>query len=255
MYHHFPDHLTDSVLSCDDSLPRTTSLGTQANSRSVESPFTGQRESVGEDVRNGQGKPPPPPRLTYIRRIPTDSKKYRNLTPLLKSHATSMQHLLSTLSDDATLRLTLSSFIPLLPYILSFKKLLRELVKSVVGIWSNTTSTEATRISAFLVVRRLAVIGDAGLREMVLRSVYQGLVKGSRNTTVYTLPGVNLMKNSAAELWGLDPSVGYTTGFTFIRQLAIHLRGSINNPSKVNPTVSTHHSVLTHAAGLIPCCL
>ncbi|KGQ06122.1 Nucleolar complex protein 2 [Beauveria bassiana D1-5] len=35
------------------------------------------------------------------------------------------------------------------------------------------------------------------------------------------------MKNSAAELWGIDPSIGYTTAFGFIRQLAIHLRNSI----------------------------
>jgi nucleolar complex protein 2 len=35
------------------------------------------------------------------------------------------------------------------------------------------------------------------------------------------------MKNSAAELWGIDQAVGYTTAFTFIRQLAIHLRNSI----------------------------
>jgi nucleolar complex protein 2 len=40
------------------------------------------------------------------------------------------------------------------------------------------------------------------------------------------------MKNSAAELWGIDQSVGYTTGFTFIRQLAIHLRSSITNNQK-----------------------
>ena len=37
------------------------------------------------------------------------------------------------------------------------------------------------------------------------------------------------MKNSAAELWGIDAGVGYATGFTFIRQLAIHLRSSITN--------------------------
>lgn len=193
--------------------------------------------------------------LTRIRRVSTDSKKYRNTSSLLKSHAASVQQLLKTLSDDATARLTLSSLIPLLPYLLSFKKLLREIVKTVVGIWSNLASTEATRISAFLVCRRLAVIGDAGLREMVLRSVYQGLVKGSRNTSVHTVPGVNLMKNSAAELWGLDPSVGYTTGFTLIRQLAIHLRGSITNPSKVSLTALVHYTCLTHALGFIPCCL
>lgn len=76
------------------------------------------------------------------------------------------------------------------------------------------------------------MIGDAGIRETVLRTSYQGLLKGSRNTTQYTLAGINLMKNSAAELWGLiDNDVAYTAGFTLIRQLAIHLRGAIKDNS------------------------
>ncbi|KAI4124638.1 MAG: hypothetical protein LQ347_005665, partial [Umbilicaria vellea] len=165
-------------------------------------------------------------------RIATDSKKYRTLTPLLKSHAASVHHLLENLSDASTIKLTLSSVLPLLPYLLSFKKVLKDLVKTIVGIWSDPSSTEATRINAFLLIRRVAVISDTSLREAVLKTTYQGLVKGSRNTTIHTLPGINLMKNSAAELWGLDPSIGYTTGFTYIRQLAIHLRGSITQPTK-----------------------
>ncbi|MCJ1300248.1 Nucleolar Complex 2 protein [Hypocenomyce scalaris] len=165
-------------------------------------------------------------------RIATDSKKYRTLTPLLKSHATSVHHLLENLSDASTIKLTLSSILPLLPYLLSFKKVLKNLVKTIVSIWSDPSSTEATRINAFLLIRRVAIISDTSLREAVLKTTYQGLVKGSRNTTIHTLPGINLMKNSAAELWGLDPSIGYTTGFTYIRQLAIHLRSSITQPTK-----------------------
>jgi nucleolar complex protein 2 len=162
-------------------------------------------------------------------RVPTDTKKFRTLTPLLKSHASSVHHLLKTLSDAATLKVTLSSITPLLPYLLSFKKVLKNIVKSVVEIWSDSSSSEATRITAFLVIRRLAVIGDPGLREAVFKTLYQGLIKGSRNTTIHTIQGINLMKNSAAELWGIDQNVGYTTGFTFIRQLAVHLRSSLTN--------------------------
>jgi len=165
-------------------------------------------------------------------RVSTDSKKFKTLTPLLKSHTTSVQHLLTNLSDEATLKLTLSTINPLLPYLLPFKKVLKGIVKTVVDIWSDNSSSEATRITAFLVVRRLAVIGDAGLREAVLKTVYQGLVKGARSTTMHSIAGINLMKNSAAELWGIDQTIGYTTGFTFIRQLAIHLRSSITNNSK-----------------------
>lgn len=165
-------------------------------------------------------------------RISTDSKKFKTLTPLLKSHTSSVHHLLTTLSDAPTLKITLNAIIPLLPYLLSFRKVLKDVVKTVVDIWSDAASTEATRITAFLVIRRLTVVGDAGIREAVLKTVYQGLIKGARTTTIHTIQGINLMKNSAAELWGIDQGVGYTTGFTFIRQLAIHLRASITNNQK-----------------------
>jgi len=165
-------------------------------------------------------------------RIPTESAKFKTLSPLIKSHASSLHHLLGHLSDTDTLRLSLQSFTPLLPYVLQFRKLLKLIMKTVASIWSDNSVDEATRITAFLIIRHLMVMGDAGVREAVLKSTYEGVVKGSRNTSTHTLAGVNLMKNSAAELWGIDPRVGYTTAFTFIRQLAIHLRGNITKPTK-----------------------
>ncbi|PWY95349.1 ribosome assembly protein Noc2 [Aspergillus sclerotioniger CBS 115572] len=165
-------------------------------------------------------------------KVSLDSKKFKTLTPLIKSHTSSVHELLTNLSDEQTLKLTLSSIEPMLPYLLQFRKLLKVLIKTVVGIWADVATTEVTRITAFLLLRRLMVIGDAGLKETVLKASYEGVVKGSRNTTVHTLPGVNLMKNSAAELWGVDQNVSYTTGFNFIRQLAMHLRSSITNTSK-----------------------
>ena len=159
--------------------------------------------------------------------VQTENKKFRTLSLLLKSYTSSIMHLLSTISDDKTLKLTLSSLTPILPYLLSFKKLIRALAKSVVNFWAQPASSETTRITAFLVLRRLVVIGDKGIRETVLKATYQGLVQGCRVTNANTIQGINLIKNSAAELWGVDPAVGYTTAFTFIRQLAIHLRNSI----------------------------
>ncbi|KAI1620601.1 Noc2p family-domain-containing protein [Exophiala viscosa] len=165
-------------------------------------------------------------------RVPTDSPKFKTLAPLIKSHASSLHYLLGRLSDTNTLRLTLQSFEPLLPYLLQFRKFLKVIIKAVSSVWSDNSSDEATRITAFLVIRRLMVIGDAGIREAVLKATYEGVVKGSRNTTVHTLAGINLMKNSASEIWGIDQKVSYTTGFSFIRQLAVHLRGNITKPTK-----------------------
>ncbi|KAI1825650.1 Noc2p family-domain-containing protein [Xylaria intraflava] len=159
--------------------------------------------------------------------VPTESKKFRPLSMLLRSFTSSILHILPTLSDDASLKLTLSALTPLVPYLLTFRKLLKNLIKVVVGYWSHTASSDTTRITAFLVLRRLVVVGDKGVREAVLKATYQGLIAGSRATNVNTIQGINLMKNSAAELWGLDQSIGYTTAYNFIRQLAIHLRNSI----------------------------
>ncbi|KAL8361781.1 hypothetical protein RB601_007550 [Gaeumannomyces tritici] len=161
---------------------------------------------------------------TYVQ---TEGKKFKTLSILIKSYTASVLHLLRTLSDDGTLKLTLSALTPLLPYLLSFRKLLKNLIKTVVGFWAQASSSESTRITAFLVLRRLVVIGDKGVREAALKAVYHGLVQGSRATNAITIQGINLMKNSAAGLWGIDQAIGYTTAFSFIRQLAIHLRNSI----------------------------
>ncbi|RAO66215.1 uncharacterized protein BHQ10_002227 [Talaromyces amestolkiae] len=165
-------------------------------------------------------------------KLAAESQKFKTLSPLIKSHTSSVHQLLTNLSDASTLKLTLASIEPMLPYLLQFRKVLKVIVKMVVSIWSDNTNSEAVRVTGFLIMRRLMKIGDAGIREAVLKATYEGVVKGSRNTNVHTLAGVNLTKNSAAEIWGIDQNVSYTTGFSFIRQLAIHLRGSITNKTK-----------------------
>jgi len=165
-------------------------------------------------------------------KVSMDSKKFKTLTPLIKSYTSSVHQLLLNLSDASTLKLTLAAMEPMLPYLLQFRKVLKTLIKTVVGIWADVANADTTRITAFLLLRRLMVMGDPGIKETVLKATYEGVVKGSRNTTVHTLAGVNLMKNSAAEIWGIDQNVSYTTGFGFIRQLAMHLRKSITNTTK-----------------------
>lgn len=164
--------------------------------------------------------------------VQTESKKFKTLSLLLKTYTASVIHLLGTLSDDKTLKLTISSLDPVLPYLLTFRKLLKALAKTVVNFWSQAASSESTKITAFLILRRLVVIGDKGIRETVLKLVYQGLVQGCRVTNHNTIAGIHILKNSAAELWGIDQAVGYTTAFGYIRQLALHLRNSIVHNKK-----------------------
>ena len=164
--------------------------------------------------------------------VPTNSAQFKKLSPLIRTFSTSINHFLPNLSDAATIRMTLQSFEPLLPYLLQFRKFLKQIVRSVASIWSDNTSDEATRITAFLILRRLLTIGDAGIKESVLKATYEQLIKNSRNTSAHSIAGINLMKNSAAELWGLDQKVSYTTAFTYIRSAAMHLRTNITKPTK-----------------------
>ena len=142
-------------------------------------------------------------------------------------------HLLPLLTDAATQKLLLNSTLELIPYFLCFRKFLKSFLKSIIEVWSTSSTEEAARITAFLVVRKSAVSGDEAIKETCLKALYASLVKASRQTTMHTIQGINLMKNSAAEMFGLPgmDKIGYQSGFGYIRQLAVHLRNSITNNS------------------------
>ncbi|KAK6539407.1 Nucleolar Complex 2 protein [Orbilia ellipsospora] len=165
-------------------------------------------------------------------RISTDSSKFKTLTTLLKSHSASLLHLLSNLTDSSTTKLVLNSTLHLVPYLLSFRRFLRDFVKQIVDIWSSPSTEDSARVTAYLVLRKLIVIGDQTLQEACLKSAYNGLLKGCRGTTPHTLPSINLMKNGGIDLFGIDEDLSYMLGFGYIRQLAVHLRNSITNNSK-----------------------
>ena len=162
----------------------------------------------------------------------TEGTKYKTLSVLIKTFVASIINLLGSLSDDGTLKLTMSAIVPIIPHLLGFRKLLKALMKTVVNFWAQPSSSDSTRITAFLVLRKLVEVGDRGVRETVLKVTYQGLVQGCRKTDANTIQSINLMKNSAAELWGIDQSIGYVVAFQYIRQLAILLRNSIVHSKK-----------------------
>lgn len=67
-----------------------------------------------------------------------------------------------------------------------------------------------------------------------MQNTYLTLVRACKSTTAYSLPSINLMKNSASELYTIDHSSAYQHAFGYIRQLAILLRNSLKVKSKVS---------------------
>jgi nucleolar complex protein 2 len=97
------------------------------------------------------------------------------------------------------------------------------------------------RIQSFLNIRSLAMAPivtknskSGSYLDECLKGIYLTFVRNSKNTNVHTLPSINLMRNLAVELYGLNQDLSYQHAFTFVRQLAIHLRGAMQTKTKVS---------------------
>lgn len=166
-----------------------------------------------------------------IRNISGNKKKVAQVSIIVKAHVPSIITLLEDSSNTETCALVLQSVQELLPYLISFRKLLKAVVNAVVGIWSSSSSLE-TQISAFAWMNNSCKEYPKSVLEIILRSTYSNFLKNCSKTNVHTTPLLNFQKNSAAELFILNPTLGYQIGFEYIRQLAIHLRSSVNAPTK-----------------------
>lgn len=117
--------------------------------------------------------------------VSSQNKKYSQIVPLLKSLFHSTLVLLPNLSSPPTTLLVLSQTEKLIPYITGFRKLIKQLITSVLDIWSRATGTadddddkankahseeqDAVRIAAFLWIRKVMSVGDRSLKEICLK--------------------------------------------------------------------------------------
>ena len=74
---------------------------------------------------------------------------------------------------------------------------------------------------------------DESIKDLTLKKTYLTLLRSAKATSAHTLPSINLMKNSASELFCVDHEAAYQHAFGYIRQLAVHLRNSMKVRNKV----------------------
>ncbi|KAJ7619529.1 Noc2-domain-containing protein [Roridomyces roridus] len=161
---------------------------------------------------------------------PTQTAKLKALQKLILSYFQNVVHILSQLTDNEQLQLAVTESAKIIPYIVSSRKSVKLYLKKCLELWSS--AEDSIRIAAFLAIRKLASATDESTLDTVLKGTYLTLVRSSKSTSVHTLPSINLMKNSASEVFGLDPGLAYQHAFGYIRQLAIHLRNSMKVKTK-----------------------
>ncbi|KAI0351630.1 Noc2-domain-containing protein [Trametes cingulata] len=163
-------------------------------------------------------------------KAPTQTKKWKTLQKLILSYFHNVLHLMGQISNNEMLRLAFTETAKLVPYVMTSRKTVKAYLKTCLSYWSS--AEDSVRISAFLSVRRLAGATDESVLDLVLKNTYLTLVRSCKSTSAHTLPAINLMKNSASELYCADHAASYQHAFGYIRQLAIHLRNSMKTKTK-----------------------
>ncbi|WWC68883.1 uncharacterized protein I206_102819 [Kwoniella pini CBS 10737] len=174
-------------------------------------------------------------------KLQTPKTPNQSLNRLILSHFSTLLHLIKSLpstpsslssgsgDEDAgsLLLVAVNESTKLLPWIMGARKHLRAYLKVLLELWSS--ASDQVRIASFLAIRRLFTIGDDAVKDLCLRNIYRSLLPPLRNTTPHTLPSINLMKNTASELYQLSPQLSYQHAFGFIRMLAVHLRNVVRS--------------------------
>ncbi|GAA6019693.1 hypothetical protein JCM11491_004887 [Sporobolomyces phaffii] len=168
-------------------------------------------------------------------KLASNSKAYATAQRLIKSYFVSLQALLATTSSDSGIpSLAVTESGKLVPWIVGNRKVARAWTKMLLGLYDS--AADETRVAAFLALRKLAVAADHSLRETVIKGTYATLLASSRQTSMYTLPSITLMKNAASELFILpgkaEGEQAYQLAFGYIRMLAILLRKGVKDGSK-----------------------
>lgn len=161
------------------------------------------------------------------RLVPEKNPQLHGVGAVLKSMAGPYIILLRDITNTETAALVLALLQEVLPYYLLHRRLLKELVAAVVGVWALTPQVE-TQVATFAFLNNAAREFPRAVLETVLKQTYSVFLKNCRHTNVHTMGALNFCKNSAAELFGIDATVGYQVGFEYVRQAAIHLRNSIS---------------------------
>ncbi|KAJ3500788.1 hypothetical protein NLJ89_g9637 [Agrocybe chaxingu] len=163
-------------------------------------------------------------------KLPTQTTKFKTLQKLILSYFHNVTRILSQLTDEDMLRLALAESAKIVPYTITSRKSVKTYLKKCLDLWSS--AADSIRLAAFLSVRRLASASDESILDTILKSTYLTLIRSSKSTSVHTLPSINLMKNSASDVFCIDHATAYQHAFGYIRQLAIHLRNSMKIKTK-----------------------
>ena len=171
------------------------------------------------------------------------SRKFAKLRPVVKTILRQIVALLAFIVDDSLLPVVLDALRDLSVYASCFNKLPHLLLKKCLSLWAGERSGRGkegevfagaeVRMAAFLVIRKLALTTPYPFLNFVLKGLYLTYVKacgssGSVAVSEELVGELIFMEQCVSELYQVDPVMSYQHAFSYIRQMAIHLRPALS---------------------------
>ncbi|KAI9499419.1 Noc2p family-domain-containing protein [Zychaea mexicana] len=173
---------------------------------------------------------------------PATATRWQYHQGMVKLYLSNLIHLMSGLTDSDMLYVAVREAEKCSAYWACYDKYAKEYLKILLNMWSNFTSSDNVRIQSFLAIRSLTTAPvpkatkQSTYLDLALKNIYLTFVRNCKNTNAHTLPAINLMRNLAVQLYGIDQELSYQQAFVYIRQLAITLRNAMQTKTKESYT-------------------
>lgn len=158
-------------------------------------------------------------------------KKWAKMRNPMRSYVTDLTNILENVSSPDILIILLKHLHQMVPIVVGVNGASKPVLKRLVALWASSAE-ETVRVLAFLCILKLTRAQQGQFLSTVLKVMYLSYVRNSRFVSPTSLPGINFMRRSLAEMFTLDLEVSYQHAFLYIRQLAIHLRNAVTLKQK-----------------------
>ncbi|KAI9293477.1 Noc2-domain-containing protein [Neoconidiobolus thromboides FSU 785] len=167
--------------------------------------------------------------------LPSQSKSWKKMQALVKTYLESIVHMLSQITEPDMIKFILDRTQDLIKYIACFPKILKSFLKLWLEFFGSSNES-SVYLSAFSLIRKISIVSPFAL-DLSLKGVYSTYIRATKSINNYNFLRLNVLKSLSVELFGHDFDKSYQLAFTSIRQLAVHLRNSINNKTKESYTL------------------
>ncbi|CAG5073791.1 Similar to CG9246: Nucleolar complex protein 2 homolog (Drosophila melanogaster) [Cotesia congregata] len=157
-------------------------------------------------------------------------KRFGKVKGILKQYLKDLLQILENVTSTDVQVVLLKHLHQMICFTGSFSSLNKPLLRILLRFWSS--GEETVRIVAYLSIIQMATSRKESILDNLFRTMYIKYVENSKFVSPNSMPGINFMRRSLAEIYMLDQNLAYNHAFLYIRQLAIHLRNALTLKKK-----------------------